>query len=113
MRLLESRDPKLLGVILVAAAYTDLGDEDEARSEYFNRPWDWETMREGAEYIVLFHGTDDHLIPVGEARYIASKMNDANHFTFIEMDNKSHFFRPWQEILDVFDDKFGNGYMAK
>lgn len=98
MRLLESGNPKLLGVILVAAAYTDLGDEDEARSEYFNRSWNWEMMKEGAEHIVLFHGTE---------------MNDANHFTFIEMANKSHFFRPWQEILGVFDDKFGNGCTGK
>lgn len=112
MRLLESGNPKLLGAILVAAAYTDLGDAHEARSEYFNRPWDWETMKDGAQNIVLFHGKDDHLIPVGEARYIASKMRDAHHFSFFDMDGKSHFFSPWQEILDVFDDKFG-GFSAK
>lgn len=108
MRVLENENcPRLLGAILVAAAYTDLGDEHEAKSEYFNRPWDWDKMKEGAKNIVLLHGTDDHLIPVREARYIASKMNDAENFQYVEMDGVSHFFSPWQELLDVMDAKFG------
>lgn len=37
MRILEK--DKIRGAILVAAAYTDLGDEGERESEYFNRPW--------------------------------------------------------------------------
>lgn len=107
MRVLENDAfPKLLGTILVAAAHTDLGDAHEARSEYFNREWDWNKMKSGAENIILFHGTDDHLIPVKEARYIASEMNDAKHFEYYEIDNVSHFFSPWQEILDVMDSKF-------
>ena len=110
MRLLESDDfPRLLGALLVAAAHTDLGDPHEARSEYFNRPWDWEKMKRGAEQIVVFHGTDDPLIPVREARFIASKMNDADSFEYKEMDGVSHFFSPWQEILDTMDTKFGAG----
>jgi len=108
MRLLESDDsPKLLGAILVAAAHTDLGDPHEAKSEYFNRPWNWDKMKQGADHIVLFHGIDDHLIPVKEARFIASKLKDAENFEYKEMDGVSHFFSPWQEILDVMDAKFG------
>ena len=46
MRLLESTEvPTLRGAVLVATAYTDLGDESERRSEYFNRPWNWEMMK--------------------------------------------------------------------
>jgi predicted alpha/beta hydrolase family esterase len=37
MRLVEKE--KVRGVILVAACHTDLGDENERASEYFNRPW--------------------------------------------------------------------------
>jgi predicted alpha/beta hydrolase family esterase len=37
MRLIEKY--KVRGVILVAACHTDLGDEDERASEYYNRPW--------------------------------------------------------------------------
>ena len=101
MRLLESDDcPVLKGVILVAAAYTDLGDEEERRSGYFSRPWNWTRMKEGAKKIVCFHGTDDHLIPVEEARHIAQQMEGGN-FEYHELPDMSHFFRPWQGILDV------------
>ena len=116
---------KLAGVILVAAAYTDLNDEDERRSEYFNREWDWEAMKYGSKQTVLFHGSDDHLIPVSEARYIASKLGSKDddsddeeqsttaattssskehNFKYIEMDGKSHFFEPWPEILEVLEE---------
>ena len=106
MRLLESDKICLKGVILVSAAHTDLGDEYERRSEYFNRPWDWVKMKGGAEIIHLFHGTDDHLIPVREARHIA-EMLEGENFEYSELPNKGHFFYPFQEILDVMDTKFG------
>jgi len=108
MRLLESSDvPKLRGVVLVAAAHTDLGDESERRSEYFNRPWNWEGMKMGATKIACFHGDDDHLIPVDEARFIAKQLKGEN-FEYFEMQGKSHFFYPWNEILDVVDDMILN-----
>lgn len=115
MRLLES-EPKraamvstspsstsVRGVVLVAAAYTDMGDKSERRSEYFNRPWNWEKMKQGANKIALFHGTDDPLIPVAEARFIAEKLKGDN-FDYYEMMGASHFFQPWNEILEVVDD---------
>mmetsp|Transcript_19028 Transcript_19028/g.18288 ORF Transcript_19028/g.18288 Transcript_19028/m.18288 type:complete len:190 (-) Transcript_19028:12-581(-) len=103
MRLLESDDIAFLrGVVLVAAAHTDLGEESERKSEYFNRPWNWEKMKQGAQKIVCFHGTDDPLIPVSEARHIAQKM-ECDAFEYKEMDGMSHFFHPWQDILDVLD----------
>ncbi len=103
MRILESDNFRTLkGAILVAAAYTDLGDESERLSGYFNRPWDWEKMKKGAKQIVCFHGDDDHLIPVREARYIAEKMK-GDSFQYREMSGMSHFFQPWQDILEVLD----------
>ena len=105
MRLLESHQLQttpILGAILVAAAYTDMGLKAEIRSQYFNRPWDWDKMKQGAKNIVLFHGDDDELIPVAEARYIADKMQGSN-FEYHEMEGMSHFFEPWDEILTVVD----------
>ena len=103
MRLLENDEiGTLRGAVLVAAAHTDLGDESERFSEYFNRPWDWEKMKNGANKIHCFHGFDDPLIPVREARYIADKMKGDN-FAYDEMMGKSHFFQPWNEILEVVD----------
>lgn len=100
MRLLE-KGLGLKACILVAAAHTDLGDESERASGYFGRDWDWEAMKGGAGKIVLFHGTDDHLIPVKEERYIAEQLGDAVDYK--EMEGKSHFFQPWPELLEVID----------
>jgi hypothetical protein len=62
----------------------------------------WEDTKEGVQEIVSFHGTDDNLIPVAEARHIAKKL-DGDIFINQEMDGKSHFFQPWKELLDIFD----------
>lgn len=39
LRILETT--KVLGVALVAAYHTDLGDETEKESGYFDAPWQW------------------------------------------------------------------------
>ena len=104
MRLLEQQQVPLRAAILVAAAYTDMGDAHERRSEYFSRDWNWDAMTKGAGTIVCFHGTDDHLIPVAEARHIAEKLKGDN-FQYYEMDGMSHFFQPWAELLQLFDEK--------
>ena len=107
MRLLEQHHERpLLGCVLVAACYTDLGDDGERRSGYFNRPWDWTKMKSGAQEIIFFHGEDDPLIPVKEARYITEHMRGSN-FEYHEMEGKGHFFSPWPDILNVMDRKFG------
>lgn len=108
MRLLETQSSltkvPIKACVLVAAAHSDLGDDAERESEYFNRPWDWEQMKNGcANKIVLFHGTDDPLIPVGEARYIAEQLGP-QHVDYRERSDQSHFFKPWNELLDVIDE---------
>ena len=106
MRLLEHQSMKnhpIKACILIAVAHTDLGDINERESEYFNRPWNWEQMRYGClSPIILFHGTDDHLIPVDEARYVATQLGP-NHVDYRERHGQSHFFNPWNELLEVVD----------
>ncbi|MBC6401019.1 MAG: alpha/beta hydrolase [Ekhidna sp.] len=46
---------QILGTILVSAAHTDLGDELEKQSGYFNRPWDWETIKKINNGLLSFH----------------------------------------------------------
>jgi predicted alpha/beta hydrolase family esterase len=43
MRLLESQP--LLGIVLVSACWTDLGDAGERAAGYYARPWDWDAMK--------------------------------------------------------------------
>jgi len=121
MRLLEKTP--VFGVILVSAAHTDLGDENERASGYFNRPWDWAAMRKNARgFLHQFHSEDDPLIPVAEARHIARQLRAAGEgegegeggggdasqcrlspYMYEELRGHSHFFEPFAELLQLVD----------
>lgn len=102
MRLAE--DTQLGGVVLVAACHTDLGCENERASGYYppsGGPWRFERMRENAGFIVQFHSEDDPFIPVSEARHVAEQLQSE----YIEFTDKSHFFEPFEEIVEVIASK--------
>jgi len=110
MRLLEMKIP-LLGVILVSAAHTDLGDEGERISGYFDEPWDWSAVRENHEqvqFVHQFHSVDDHLIPVSEARFVAAQLKSPKH-VYEELRGYSHFFTPFDALLEAVDRYFPPG----
>src|SRR3989344_1779597 len=50
---------KIFGSVLVGAYYTDLGDENEKKSGYFNHPWDWQAIKDNQKWIVQFASIDD------------------------------------------------------
>jgi hypothetical protein len=100
MKLLET--VKLYGVVLVAAAHTDLGDSLERQSGYFDKEWNWEAMKPNATFIHQFHSIDDHCIPVHEARFVADRLAGNNH-TYEELSGEGHFFRPFGQLLDCVD----------
>lgn len=111
MRMAESTT--LRGIILVSPAYTDLGDENERASGYFDTDWDYGKQVENAGLIHIFHSEDDHLIPVDEARYVASNMKKeagtrgmVNKVEYDEMKDHSHFFEPFDKLLEVVDRRF-------
>lgn len=66
---------KIYGSVLVGACHTDLDDEDEKKSGYYNRPWQWDKIKANQKWIVQFHSTNDPYIPVEEARYVHKKLN--------------------------------------
>ncbi|CAF0840489.1 unnamed protein product [Adineta ricciae] len=100
MRLIEH--DKVRGVILVAACHTDLGNEDEKASEYYNRPWNWEAMRANAEWIVQLHSPTDKFIPVAEARFVAENLKSE----YMELKNRGHFMgAQLPEVLKVLKEK--------
>jgi len=53
------------GSILVSPCYTDLDDEFERQSGYYDAPWQWDAIRNNQQEIALFHGDDDHIIRAG------------------------------------------------
>jgi predicted alpha/beta hydrolase family esterase len=77
---------KILGSVLVAPCYTDLGLENEKLSGYYNLSWNWEKIKNNQKWIIQFSSTDDPFIPIDEARYINNKLGTK----YFEL-NQGHF----------------------
>lgn len=70
----------MAGIILVSAYTTDQGDELEASSGYFNRPWGWDKIRENTgDNIVQFGSTDDPFLPWSEQQEVADNLQAELH----------------------------------
>lgn len=70
-----AEENKIKGSVLISPSYTDLGDDLEKQSGYFDKPWDWEKIKNNQEKIALFYGDDDPYIPQDQFEFIASKLN--------------------------------------
>src|SRR3989338_8700858 len=86
MRFLERY--RLLGCILVSACHTDLGDSNERASGYYDRSWEWETIKANAQWILQYHSSDDPFISVAESDHVAASLS--TEYTLFT--DKSHFF---------------------
>lgn len=73
MRFTETN--KIKGSVLISPCYTDTGDELERQSGYYDKPWNWERIKNNQTKIALFYGDDDPYIPQEEFEHIASKIN--------------------------------------
>lgn len=105
LRYLENH--KVNGAVLVGVCYTDLGDEKEKASHYFDESWQWDEIRKNAKWIIEFASTDDPYIPIEEARFIRDKINpeyyeytDQGHFSE-DTSNKVEF----PELIDAIKTK--------
>lgn len=85
MRLAEQKP--ILGSVLVGTYHTDLGLESEEKSGYFDRPWDWNQIRENQSWCVIFASQDDPWISVEEPRFLHEKLNCEYH----EFKDQGHF----------------------
>lgn len=85
LRFLEENKCKL--AIIVGSYYTDLDDELEKKSNYFDDPWQWKKIKNNAEKIVIFSSIDDPYIPISEPRFIKEKTGAEYH----EYVDEGHF----------------------
>jgi len=100
---------KILGSILVGACHTDLGDEQEKKSGYFDHPWNWEAIKRNKCWVIQFASTDDPYVHISESRFIHSKLETE----YYEYKNQGHFGgegkrdkKEFEEIIDVLVKKF-------
>ena len=85
LKYLEENKCKL--AILVGVYHSDLDNEIEKKSGYFDEPWKWDQIRRNARKIVIFASQDDPFIPVSEPRLIKEKLNAEYH----EYKDEGHF----------------------
>lgn len=79
--------------------------ELEKKGGYYNRPWQWETIKKNAGWIMQFASTDDPYIPIFEARFIHKKLNTE----YYEYTNKDHFMIPeFPELVEIMKKKIFN-----
>ena len=67
-------------------------------SGYYNRPWQWEQIKQNTQWIIQFGSTDDPFIPFSEQQQVAEgtaaefhRFSDKGHFmsmAFPELVNK-------------------------
>ncbi len=85
MRFAETH--KILSSVLVGTYDTDLGDEGEKQSGYFDRPWNWDIIRSNQQWVIQFASTDDSFIPIEHARIVRDNLKTDYH----EYTNQGHF----------------------
>lgn len=93
---------KVKGIVLVSACVTDLGDENEAASGYYSRPWDWGKIKENTDWRVQFGSTDDPFIPWGEQQLVADGLQSELH----KFEDKGHFMNSsFPKLIEVIKHK--------
>lgn len=78
---------QILGSVLVSPSCTDMGDELERASGYFDRPWQWQAIRENQRAIHLITAADDPFIPQQEFETIANALKPEH----LHLHNGGHF----------------------
>ncbi|MBK5215572.1 MAG: alpha/beta hydrolase [Candidatus Pacebacteria bacterium] len=70
---------KVLGSVLVAPCYTDLGLSSEKVSGYYNDAWNWIDIKKNHKWIIQFSSINDPFIPIEEARFINENLDTKYH----------------------------------
>jgi predicted alpha/beta hydrolase family esterase len=100
MRYAEEHTIKAL--VLVGACYTDLGEESEKISGYYDDPWQWNAIKSNQKWIAQFGSINDPVIPIEESRFVHEKLGTE----YYEFPDKFHFGYPesmptFPELLEV------------
>lgn len=96
MRYAEVR--KLRGSVLIAPSVTNLGDELEKQSGYYDTPWSWQAIKKNQQHIALVHSDNDPFIPQAEFAVVAKELKPE----IIMLPGAGHFMEQetFPEVLD-------------
>ena len=101
MRLCEQT--KVAGIVLVSACHTDLGMSSEAKAGYYNRPWEWDSIKSNTEFRVQLGSLNDRFIPFHEMEHVRDSLQPIE---FHQYESKDHFmFSKFPELFDIVTEK--------
>jgi len=100
-----AEENKILGSVLISPSYTDLDDEMEKQSGYFDQPWQWERIKANQDKIGLIWGDDDPYIPQEQFDFIAKQLNP----TQVKIHEGKHFIErtEFPELLGYIKEAYG------
>ena len=95
---------KIKGSVLIAPSSSDLGDDLEKQSGYFDTSWNWKNIKSNQESIALFHSETDPYIPITEFKHIVSQLNPEE----FNLSDRKHFIEDetFPELLEYISKKF-------
>lgn len=89
---------KIKGSVLIGACHTDLGDDLERQSGYYDAPWRWDAIKANQEWVVQYASVDDPVIPIAESRFVHERLGSE----YYEHEDKQHF--GWPIPMETFPD---------
>lgn len=89
---------KIRGSVLVGPSSSDLGDDLEKQSGYFDVPWQWQKIKENQQHIAIIHSDNDPYIPQEQFAIIEKELNPE----IILLPNRKHFIeeKTFPELLE-------------
>ena len=96
MRYAESHT--LRGSVLIGPSSSDLGDDLEKQSGYFDAPWCWVKIKTNQQHIALVHSDNDPYIPQEQFELIKKELSPNTIF----LPGKKHFIEQdtFPEVLE-------------
>ena len=89
---------KIKGSVLVGPSSSDLGDELEKQSGYFDTPWQWQKIKENQQKIALVYSDDDPFIPQEQFEIVEKELSPE----VLKFSGRGHFIKEstFPELLD-------------
>lgn len=89
---------KIKGSVLVGPSSSDLGDELEKQSGYFDEPWQWDKIKANQEHIGLVYSDNDPFIPQEQFEIVAKELQP----DILKLPARGHFMEQdtFPELLE-------------